>query len=279
MPDLIRAELHSHSTYSDGAFAPTTVAQMCHDAGVKVWSLTDHDNCRGCAEAAEAAASFGIEFIPGIEISAFADRSIHVLGYGVDPTSEAIISYSKRRLQARHDRMLLIIDRLAELGVEVPFEVVQRIAGDGGAIARPHLAQALVEVGAVESVQEAFDRWISNDGAAYVETPWPKVPDAIALIADAGGVAVLAHPGLYDRDHLIPQWVDAGLAGIETVHPKHTAEDELRYTRIAGELGVMTTASSDYHGPDHISSQFFGAVELDTTVLDQLRGRIKRRAP
>lgn len=273
MPDLIRAELHSHSTHSDGAYSPTVVAQMCADAGVSVWSLTDHDNCGGCAEAAVAAEERGIQFIAGIEISAFADRSIHVLGYGVDSESAVLRSYSARRLQARHDRMLLMIDKLGELGVDVDFERVQRIAGQG-AIARPHLARALLEAGAVDSMQEAFDNWISNDGKAYVETPWPKVPDAISLINEAGGVAILAHPGIYDRDDLIPAWVDAGLQGIEVRHPKHDADTEAHYTAMAKELGVMTTGSSDFHGPDHISADYFGHVELDREWVDLLRDAI-----
>ena len=273
MSHRIRAELHTHSTYSDGAYSPREVAQLCADAGVSIWSLTDHDTCAGCTEAQSAAQSLGLDFLAGIEISAFADRSIHVLGYGVDPEAPVLQAYSERRLQARHDRMLLMIDKLQELDVDVPFDVVQRIARPG-AIARPHLAKALVEVGLVETMQEAFDQWISNDGAAYVETPWPKVPDAIALIGEAGGAAVLAHPGLYDRDELIAEWVEAGLAGIEVRHPKHDAEAEARYTAMAKEFGVFATGSSDYHGPHHMSADYFGKVELAEEWLDALRARI-----
>ena len=276
MSNRIRAELHSHSTYSDGAFEPAVVAQLCADRGVKVWSLTDHDTCLGCREAAEAAARLGIEFIAGIEVSAFADRSIHVLGYGVDPESAVLAEYSKRRLQARRDRMRRMIDKLAELGVPIEYERVAAIAGEG-AIARPHLARALVEAGHVTTVQEAFDKWISNEGAAYVETPWPKVPDAIALIHEAGGVAVLAHPGIYHRDALIAGWIEAGLDGIEARHPKHTAADEARYRAMADAAGLLVTGSSDYHGPEHLSASDFGRVELEAGRLDALRAVLKAR--
>lgn len=269
MPNLIRAELHSHSIYSDGSYAPATLAQMCHDVGVTVWSLTDHDNCHGCAEAADAAKRLGIEFIPGIEISAFADRSIHILGYGVDPESAAIVGYSTRRLQARRERMRLMVARLNEIGVEVSFDRVVTIAGQG-AINRPHLAEAMVEVGAVASIDEAFDRFIGTGGPAYIETPWPTVPDAIELIGEAGGIAVLAHPGTNDRDHLIAEWVAAGLAGIEVRHPKHSAADEERYATMASNLGVFATASSDYHGPHHISQQHFGTVEVLESIIAAL---------
>ena len=270
MPRQIRAELHSHTTFSDGTYTPEVLAQMCADAGVSTWSVTDHDTASGCPAAARAAAQHGIEFLTGIEISAFADISIHVLGYGVDPNADVLKAYSDRRLQARHDRMLLMIDKLNELGVNVPMEAVLKHSGEG-AIVRPHLARALVDVGAVATMQEAFDNWISNDGAAYVETPWPKVPDAIALIREAGGAAVLAHPGIYDRDHLIAQWVEAGLVGIEAIHPKHGPEEEERYVAMATELGVFNTASSDFHGPEHISADYFGKTTIAEDWLDALR--------
>lgn len=269
----IRAELHSHSTYSDGAFDPETVALMCAEQNVELWALTDHDTCQGCAEAAAAAREYGIEFVPGIEVSAFADRSIHVLGYGVNPEAPVLRQYSERRLAARHDRMQLMIARLEELGVGVDFDHVKALAGEG-AIARPHLARALVDAGHVASMQEAFDRWISNDGAAYVETPWPKVEDAIEMIEAAGGFAVLAHPGIYDRDHLIPGWIEAGLAGIEVRHPKHTPQDRVRYTTLAEQHGVLMTGSSDYHGPDHLSATFFGQVDLPEAWVDRFRARL-----
>lgn len=275
MPELIRAELHSHSTYSDGAYEPTQLAKMCAERGVQTWALSDHDTCEGCAEAATAAAEHGIEFITGIEVSAYIDRSIHVLGYGVDPASPVLLDYSKQRLQARQDRMALMIERLRDLGVDIDVERVQRIAGKGS-IGRPHLARALVEVGAVESMQDAFDNWISNNGKVYVATTWPKVPDAIDIINAAGGIAVLAHPGIYDRDEHIGDWVDAGIVGIEVRHPKHSAEDEARYTDLARRFGLLTTGSSDFHGPGHISADYFGKVELDATWLDALRERLQR---
>lgn len=270
MTSQIRAELHSHSTYSDGVYEPAEVARLCAEHGVEVWSLTDHDTCAGCAEAARAAKELGITFIPGIEVSAFADRSIHVLGYGVDPESRVLNEYSKRRLQARRDRMKLMIDKLGELGVPIEYKRVAEIAGEG-AIARPHLAKALEEAGHVASMQEAFDKWISNDGAAYVETPWPKVPDAIELIREAGGIAVLAHPGIYDRDELIGEWLEAGLAGIEAKHPKHTPEEEARYTEMARAAGVLCTASSDFHGPGQAA--WFGTNELESDLLATLERR------
>ncbi len=274
----IRAELHSHSTFSDGVFDPETVALMCAEQRVAVWSLTDHDTCAGCPAAATAAADYGVRFVPGIEVSSFAGRSIHVLGYGIDPGSSLVRDFSERRLVARHDRMRTMVAKLRELGVAVELERVFEIAGEG-AVARPHLAKALLEAGHVDSVDEAFDRWISDRGAAYVETTWPTVPEAIDLIARAGGVSVLAHPGIYDADHLIGEWVDAGLDGIEVRHPKHSAADRSRYEAVADAHRLLKTGSSDYHGPDHLSAQYFGDVELPSAWVEALLERIGTPAP
>lgn len=256
----VRAELHTHSTCSDGAFAPSEVAARCAATGARLWSLTDHDTVEGCAAGAAAAEEEGMTFVPGIEISAYAGRSIHVLGYGYDPDDEGLAGFSRRMLVSRRDRMRQMAERLGELGFPIEIETVFDRAS--GAVARPHLAAALVEAGHVSSKQEAFDRFIANDGPAYVAITWPSVSDAIELIHSAGGIAVLAHPGLYSRDQQIADWVDAGLDGIECRHPRHTDGDEARYVAIANELGVLKTASSDYHGPGHAGAEKFGSVEM-----------------
>ncbi len=259
-PPSIQAELHTHSTFSDGAFEPAELAARCAAAGVRVWALSDHDTVGGVAAAAAAAAEHDIEFLTGIEVSAYAGRSIHVLGYGYDPTNETLRSFSTRRLQARRERMEVMIDRLAELGAPVDRDHVFELAS--GAVARPHLAQALVDAGHANSRQAAFDRYIGNGRPAYVETTWPGVPEAIEMIHEAGGTAVLAHPGLYGHDKNIPLWVEAGLDGIEVRHPAHSSGDEARYVALANDLGVLKTGSSDYHGPAHDGAKYFGRVEL-----------------
>ena len=213
------------------------------------------------------------QFIPGIEVSAYVDRSIHVLGYGVDPDSTVLTEFSERRVAARFERMRRMVEKLDALGVSIDYDEVVAIAGEGS-IARPHLARALVDAGHVEDIEEAFQRYISPGGPAYIATTWPRVPDAIDIVRQAGGAAVLAHPGIYDRDEQIPAWARLGLVGLEVRHPKHDAAAERRYAALAADLELIPTASSDFHGPDHVSANHFGDVELDGRSLDRLRDAI-----
>ncbi len=257
----IQAEIHTHSTASDGEFEPKEVAKLCAEADVELWSLTDHDTCGGCGEAAEAADHYGIRFIPGIELSAYADTSIHVLGYGVDPESEAIRGLSDRMLEAREERMQAMVDELESHDIDVDYEDVAERAE--GAVARPHLARTLNAQNQVETVQDAFDDYIRDGGPAYVPITWPTVEEAIELIHRAGGIAVLAHPGRYEADDKIEAWVEAGLEGIEVRHPSHDETDAKRYLRMADDYGLFTTESSDFHGKNHDSWEYFGDTRLD----------------
>jgi predicted metal-dependent phosphoesterase TrpH len=239
---------------------------MCHERGVEIWSLTDHDNCYGCKEASEAAESYGIEFIPGIEISAYHGASVHVLGYGIDYQGEVIEDYARRRVESRRERMHAMIERLDEMGVEVSIEQVDEVAGDA-ILGRPHLARALAAFGAVEDVQEAFNKYLHTGGPAHVTMGWPTVESAIDLIHRAGGIAVVAHPGQYNLDIAIGEWVEAGLDGIEVVHPQHNRSDRRRYRKVADDFGLLKTASSDFHGNRNRGSHF-GRVPFPVEWLD-----------
>ncbi len=242
----IPAELHSHSTFSDGQLEPEELAKTLSKSGVLLWSLTDHDTCEGCERAKIAADEYGIEFISGIEISAWDGVSVHVLGYGV--TMDGMREFSEKRKGLRHDRMAQMVSNLNDAGVAVDFDRVLEIAGRG-IIGRPHLAEALIERGHVESVPEAFSRYIGSRCPAYVSSNWPSVEQAIDIIHDDGAMAVLAHPGIYKRDHRIAAWVHHGLDGIEVEHPHHDGEAQLRYETIAEREGILKMASTDYHGP------------------------------
>lgn len=267
----VHAELHSHSTFSDGDFAPDVLAQRVAHAGVSVWSLTDHDTSEGCSVARKCAENLGIEFIDGIEISAFFGQSIHVLGYGFNPDSDAIREYSNRRLEMRRERMLRMVQTLNELGVDITFAQVEEEAAGADALTRPHLAKALVSRGTVSTVQEAFDTYLGDGKPAFAETPWPPVPEAIEVIHQAGGIAVLAHPGQYSHvvtASVFADWVGAGLDGVECHHPRHDKIDVRRYIEWADQAGILKTASSDYHGPDHRSQMELGEVEMPGDWMD-----------
>lgn len=275
MDDATTVELHTHSAASDGAFAPAELARRCARAGVELWALTDHDNCYGCAEAAKAAGKLGIDFLPGIEMSSFAGRSVHVLGYGIDPDGAVVREYAERRIEARRDRTHAMIERLEKLGIEVEFERVVEVA-DSDILGRPHLARALVDIGAVPSIDEAFDRFLHDGGPAHVHTRWPSVEEAIELIERAGGVSVLAHPGQYDLDDAIAGWIEAGLDGIEVVHPSHGSAERRRYEALADAHDLLKTASSDFHGNRGYGIEL-GEVDFPPSWLEDLEAALAER--
>ena len=273
----IRAELHSHSTCSDGEFAPDELARLMAEAGVELWSLTDHDTVAGCEEARQAAEEHGIAFLDGIEISAWAGRSVHVLGYGVDPSSEALQRFVARRTRERVERMEAMIERLKGLGVYVDLAHIREIADDAAVLTRPHLAQAIYEKGYLLHPKDAFSRYIGNDAPAYVEQTWPGVEEAIDIIHAAAGAAVLAHPAHYELDDQIPAWAEAGLDGVEVDHPSHTSSDVARYRKLAEELGLVCTVSSDFHGlSDRLYRQDLGGMVISEAWVEALKGRVGR---
>lgn len=266
------AELHTHSTSSDGQFVASEVARQVEAAGVKWWSLTDHDTCNGVAEAAREAAARGIAFLSGIEVSAQHERSIHVLGYGVDAGHEGLRAFMASRVDDRHARMDAMVRKLQSIGAHVTMADVMVHAGRSSP-ARPHLARALMDCGYVNTMEEAFSRFIGEGKPGYVDSPWPTVEQAIEIIHDAGGVAVLAHPGQYDQDAKIKDWVEAGLDGIEVIHPRHDAGARWRYEEAAKRYGLLCTGGSDFHGPLVAPERRLGEARVPRAWLDALWGR------
>jgi predicted metal-dependent phosphoesterase TrpH len=246
-------DLHTHTTHSDGTTTPAENAVLASAAGLSGFALTDHDTTAGWAEAEAACAEHGSAFVPGLELSTReGELSLHVLGYWVDPDHAELAAECNRLRHERTDRGEKMCARLAELGVAIDPERLAAIAGSAP-VGRPHVAEALVEAGAVADVDAAFRDYIGNDGPAYV----PKhalAPDAgVALIVAAGGAAVIAHParssngGKLDRA-MLDRCQAAGLAGIETEHPSHSQDERLAWRRTAASRGLVTTGASDYHG-------------------------------
>lgn len=268
-------EIHSHSTTSDGTKSPEDLAALMAAHDVDVWALTDHDTVAGCARARQAAANEGIEFITGIEVSTDLDGvSIHVLGYGVDINDGPLATFGEVMEEARRERMAAMVERMTELGYPLTLEDVEAQSG-GGNLGRPHLAKALVAQGYVDSPQKAFDRWIANNGPGYVPMGRPSVGEAIDMIGQAGGVAILAHPGRYgDIAEYLPQWKERGLWGLEVRHPSHNGHTERRLSRLAIDHGLGRTASNDWHGHKEGEMQRLGKVrfprEWREPFLDQL---------
>ncbi|MEU7181855.1 PHP domain-containing protein [Streptomyces celluloflavus] len=249
----MRIDLHTHSTASDGTDTPAELVRNAAACGLDVVALTDHDTVGGHAEA-RAALPAGLTLVTGAELSCRIEGvSLHLLAYLFDPREP---EFARERELVRDDRVpraRAMVGKLRDLGVPVTWEQVARIAGDG-AVGRPHVASALVELGVVPSVSDAFTpQWLANDGRAYVGKHELDPFDAIRLVKAAGGVTVFAHPLAVKRGSVVPEsaiaeLAAAGLDGIEVDHMDHDAPTRARLRGLAGDLGLLPTGSSDYHG-------------------------------
>ncbi|WP_411150294.1 PHP domain-containing protein [Streptomyces sp. A30] len=249
----MRIDLHTHSTASDGTDTPAELVRNAAAAGLDVVALTDHDTTRGHAEAV-AALPEGLTLVTGAELSCRVDGvSMHMLAYLFDPEEPALLAERELVRDDRVPRARGMVARLQEQGVLVTWEQVARIAGDGS-VGRPHVATALVELGVVPTVGDAFTAdWLADGGRAYVAKHETDPFEAIRLIKGAGGVAVFAHPGASKRGRTVPEaaiaeMAAAGLDGIEVDHMDHDPDTRARLRGLAKELGLLTTGSSDYHG-------------------------------
>jgi predicted metal-dependent phosphoesterase TrpH len=268
-------DLHTHSTFSDGTATPDENVRLAIERGLEGLGVTDHDTTEGIDEAISAAGA-DLTIVPGLELSAEHDgTSLHVLGYWVDPANDGLRDELRRLHDTRFRRGELIVERLRSLGFDVSFERVRAIAGDD-LIARPHIAQAMVEAGIVATEKDAFDRYISDDGPAYVPKHALAPVDAIALIRDAGGSSVLAHPGMWRGSEAVPEdlieeMAAGGMAGLEVDHPDHDEAQRSRYGAIAARLGLVRTGASDCHGARYDFR--LGAETTPSELVDELRRR------
>ncbi len=253
----MRIDLHTHTTASDGVLTPTEIVALASQRDVDVIALTDHDTVTGVAEATEAGRPLGVRVVAGIELSArHKDRAVHMLGYFLDPGNDNLRRRLDRMQAERLDRIHRMVRRLNDLGLELTVDDVLAEA-KGAVVARPHVARALVARGYIGSVSDAFTpELIADGGRADVPRTQLTPREAVALIGSAGGVAVIAHPGLAHHlgthnplsDSLIRDLRDGGLAGLEVDHPDHPplVRDSLR--ALAAELGLLITGGSDFHG-------------------------------
>jgi 3',5'-nucleoside bisphosphate phosphatase len=275
-------DLHTHTVFSDGTTTPEDNVRDALALGLEGLGVTDHDTTGPFDRARAAAEGTGLELVLGTEFSAELDgRSVHVLGYWVDPTDGPLQDEMDRLRNEREHRARAIVAKFHALGVPVSFERVQQLAG-AAPVGRPHIAQAVVETGAASSTREVFDTWLADDGPAYVPKHAVDPVAAVQLLTGAGGVAVLAHPGLYggsrpgdDVDGIAPATIESmaavGLAGIEADHPDHTDEQRAFYRDLAQGLGLEVTAGSDYHG--EAKTNQLGMASTTREVVERLRAR------
>ncbi|MBD9702457.1 PHP domain-containing protein [Streptomyces sp. ID01-12c] len=273
----MRIDLHCHSTASDGTDTPAELVRKARTAGLDVVALTDHDTTRGHAEAI-AALPEGLTLVTGAELSCRLDGvSMHMLAYLFDPEEPDLLAERELVRDDRVPRAQGMIAKLNGLGVPVTWEQVARIAA-GGSVGRPHVATALVELGVVPTVSDAFtEQWLADGGRAYVEKHETDPFEAIRLIKGAGGVAVFAHPAAVKRGRTVPEsavaeLAAAGLDGIEVDHMEHDPATRARLRGLAKELGLLATGSSDYHGSRKT------CVLGEYTTDPEVYGEITRRA-
>ena len=273
-------DLHTHSSRSDGSEPPGRVVELAHEVGCGAVALTDHDTLDGLPEARDRARALGIRLVPGCEVSCLplAGGGVHVLVYFVDDRSSPLGLELDRLRDDRRTRNAALAERLQQLGIPVTVEMAAVHAGTVAGIGRPHFAQAMVDVGAVDSVDEAFARFLGNGGAAYVPKGRLTVPDVCRLARDSGGVAVLAHPhtvGLAG-DALAAAVADmaaAGLVGLEAVYGRYSTRQRTDLGNLARRFGLVPTGGSDFHGatkPDLHVGTGTGDLKVPDRVLDQL---------
>jgi len=272
-------DIHTHSTVSDGTESPTRNVEMARERGLAGIGVTDHDTFAGLDEAFAAAGGGDIDVVPGIEFSAEYDgASLHVLGYWVDPEHAELRTELRRLTDSRFRRGEMMIEKLQAAGYDISFDRVREIAG-ADLIARPHVAQAMVETGIVATEKEAFDRYIADGGVAYVPKHALHPIEALRLIGDAGGVCVLAHPAMWKGngsvpDELIEQMAEAGMVGLEVDHPDHDDERRAYYRAMAERLDLVPTGSSDCHGARY--DYRMGSDTTPVELVDELKRRTGR---
>jgi 3',5'-nucleoside bisphosphate phosphatase len=279
-------DLHLHTTASDGSDTPAHLVAQARRLGLRVIAITDHDSTEGVAEALAAARGSDLEVIPGIEVSTDVPAGeVHVLGYFVNTADEALQSILRLLRESRVGRARQMVEKLAVLGLPLDYERVRQLAGEG-AVGRPHVAQAMLEKGYVSSMREAFDRYISRNGPAYVERYKLTPVEAVALIRRAGGLAGLAHPvimgaaeplgGDYDLDSLLAELAGAGLAAMECYYTGYPLDVTKSLLAKAQALSLIPTGGSDYHGAN-LEGPVLGDVEVPFSSVEALKARLGER--
>jgi 3',5'-nucleoside bisphosphate phosphatase len=251
----MRIDLHTHSDRSDGTEPPRVLVRRAAEEGIDVLAITDHDTTEGWPEAADAAEATGLTLIRGIEVSCrFAGYGVHLLAYLPDDTYPPLREELRRILDGRNSRLPATLERLRGVGIDIEVEDVRRVAGNTAAMGRPHVADAMVALGVVPTRSHAFDTFLGPRGPAYVNRYAADLVTMIRTITEAGGVSVAAHPWASRHNHSALDEAgfealrDVGLVGIEVDHEDHDAETREALRRIAKELDLVVTGSSDHHG-------------------------------
>ena len=271
------ADLHLHTNFSDGTFTPEELVLHAQKAGLSCIAVTDHDTVEACERIAAGCAAVNMEFIPGTELTAAQeDTELHILGYFLDAQNKKLLGEIAKFQGVRQNRIHEMVARINELGTPLKVESVFALANCKSP-GRPHVARAMVKEGLVRNLDEAFERFLKKGRPAWVPKSKISALDAIELVHQAGGLAIMAHPGLNRTDNIIPSLVDAGLDGIECFHTKHSTAMSERYLEIADKYKLLVTGGSDCHGFSK-GRPLIGTVRLPYEHIEKMKERNKARA-
>jgi len=268
-----KTDLHMHSFYSDGYHAPEILIDKAYNRGISTLSITDHDSVNGITEAIDYAKKYKMEVISGLEISTdIRDTEVHILGYFVDPRNKDLEHYLNFFREERFKRAIRMVKKLNILGLDITLDDVMTFAKDS-AIGRPHIAQALLAKGQVKSFFEAFYKYIGNHAPAYERKVHLSPQSAFKIISDAGGLSFIAHPGNMP-EILIKELIDAGVDGIEVIHPSHSPEQVRFYRGIVNEYFLLESGGSDFHGGKREDDDNLGKYYTSAKVVETMKTRL-----
>jgi predicted metal-dependent phosphoesterase TrpH len=272
-----KTDLHTHTFYSDGFYSPEDLVIKAHAQEIEQLSITDHDSLNGISEAIECAGKLGIEIIPGLEISSdIRDTEVHILGYFIDPQNSELEHYLNFFREERYKRAIRMVKKLNILGLNITIDDVL-VYAKNSAIGRPHIAQALLANGQVKSFFEAFYKYIGNHAPAYERKVHLSPQSAFKIINDAGGLSFIAHPGNMP-EILIKELIDAGVDGIEVIHPSHSPEQTKFYRGIVNEYFLLECGGSDFHGGKREDDENLGKYYTTSRVVDAMQTRLVKNS-
>ncbi len=263
-------DLHIHSTMSDGTLTPDQIVRVAQQKNLTAIAITDHDALAGVAPAIQAAEGSTLQVLPAVEISTeYHSAEVHILGYFIDTQAPNLLEKLKKIRAARRDRARRIAQKLTDLGLAITYEQIAAEAGEGS-IGRPHVAATLVKAGYVQTSQEAFSRYLIPGRPAYVPRYRLKPSAAIQEIIQAGGLAVLAHPGIDNAQQYVDELMQYGLGGLEAYHTNHSPARTRQFLQLAQRLGLLITGGTDSHGPGGTMPVEIGSVAVPDKCFQRL---------
>ena len=271
----LKIDLHTHTNYSDGIFTPAELVEKAHKRGLDIISITDHDSINGIKEAVECAKDFGIEIIPGMEISTDVDeKEVHLLAYFIDIENEELLKYLSFFRDERMHRAKRMVQKLRELGLKITMDdVIDR--AKNCAIGRPHIAYTMIELGLIKNYNEAFEKYIGDYGPAFERKIHVSSQSALKLISDAGGLSFVAHPG-YMKENLLLNLIKAGIDGIECTHPSHNENQVQFYRGIVNQYCLLESGGSDFHGGKKMDEETLGKFTLGQNQFEAMKKMIQK---